>query len=105
MDSKNTPLLSQQSKAKEARFQAPLSNLFSPISLRRIRALISLGQSLHVFDTLSLIYITSCYHGFVDTSFQKEACPGEKGKRMFTLSFFIPKRCFTWKNSLFRMRQ
>lgn len=29
----------------------------------------SLGQNLHVFDALSLIYCISCYHGFGDTSF------------------------------------
>jgi hypothetical protein len=40
---------------------------FSPISLRRIGLLISLGQSLRVFDALSLIYSTSCYYGFRDT--------------------------------------
>jgi hypothetical protein len=33
------------------------------------RGLISLGQSLRVFDVLSLIYSTSCYHGFGDASY------------------------------------
>jgi hypothetical protein len=32
------------------------------------RLLISLGQSLRVFDALSLIYSASCYHGFGDAS-------------------------------------
>jgi len=31
--------------------------------------MISLGQSLRVFDALSLIYNTSCYHGFGEASF------------------------------------
>jgi hypothetical protein len=30
-----------------------------------------LGQSLRVFDALSLIYGTSCYHGFEDALFNE----------------------------------
>ena len=63
------------SEAKNARFQASLSSpternrarsafkrFFPPKSLRRVWALIMLGQSLRVFDAPSLIYSTSCYH-------------------------------------------
>jgi hypothetical protein len=69
------------SEEKDTRFQASLSSpaernharsafkrFFSPISLRRIGLLISLGQSLHVFNATSLICSTSCYYGFGDTS-------------------------------------
>jgi hypothetical protein len=69
------------SEVKEARFQASLSSpaernrarsvfkrFFPPRSLRRVWVLISLGQSLHVFDALSLIYSTSWYHEFEDAS-------------------------------------
>jgi len=63
------------SEEKDTRFQASLSSpternrarsafkrFLLPISLRRIGLLISLGQSLCVFDALSLIYSISCYH-------------------------------------------
>ena len=74
------------SEAKNARFQASLS---SPVWRGTVPAqpsngffihkssqnggLVSLGQSLRVFDTLSLIYITSCYHGFGDVAFDSSA--------------------------------
>ena len=67
------------SEEKDTRFQASLSSplernharsafkrFFSPVSLRRIRVLISLGQSLRVSDALSLIYSHICYHEFGD---------------------------------------
>ena len=70
------------SEAKNSRFQASLSSpternrarsafkrFFPPKSLRRVWALIMLGQSLRVFDALSLIYNISCYHEFGDTFF------------------------------------
>jgi hypothetical protein len=63
------------SEEKDTRFQAPLSSpaernrarsafkrFFPPKSLRKIIVLILLGQSQLVFDTLSLIYISSCSH-------------------------------------------
>ena len=67
---------------KDARFQTSLSSpfwkgtvpaqpsngFFPPRSLRRVWVLITLGQSLHVFDALSLIYSTSWYDGFGDAS-------------------------------------
>jgi hypothetical protein len=60
------------SEVKEARFQASLS---SPAERNRARSVFkrffpprSLGQSLHVFDALSLIYSTSWYHEFEDAS-------------------------------------
>ena len=69
------------SKEKDSRFQAPLSSpaernrarsafkrFFPPKSLRKIEVLTLLGQSLRVFEALSLIYGTSCCHGFGDAS-------------------------------------
>jgi hypothetical protein len=88
------------SEEKDARFQDPLSSpakrnhacsafkrFFSPISLRRIGLMISMGQSLCVFDALILIYSTFCYHGYKGAScadhasiaeykmFNDESCP------------------------------
>jgi hypothetical protein len=73
-------------QSKDARFQAPLSSpaernharsafkrFFSPISLRRIGLMISLGQSLRVFDALILIYSTFCYHGYKGASYEDHA--------------------------------
>ena len=78
---KNTHLLPQRGKKCSVSGFALLSRLernharsafkrfFPPRSLRRDWVLILLGQSLRVFDALSLIYSTSCYHDFGDTSF------------------------------------
>jgi len=92
---------------KNARFQAPLSSpaernrarsafkrFFPPKSLRKIEVQISLGQSLRVFNALSLIYSTSCYHGFGDPSFRRvRGNKFEDGSAFFlafiSISFFI----------------
>jgi len=63
------------SESKPARFQAPLSSpsernharsafkrFFPPKILRKVWVLISLRQSLRVFDALSLIYRISLFH-------------------------------------------
>jgi len=76
---KNTHLLPQRGKKCSVSGFALLSygeepcplslqTVFSSITLRRIGGQISLGQSLRVFDAPSLIYSTSCYHGFGDVS-------------------------------------
>jgi hypothetical protein len=76
LDSKNTPLFPQQGKRgsvsdfallsllERNRARSAFKRFFSPISLRRIGVLISLGQSLRVFDATSLICGFFLYHGF-----------------------------------------
>jgi hypothetical protein len=60
------------------RARSAFKRFFSPISLRKIEVLISLGQSLRVFDALSLIYSASCYHGFGDASMVRRCAFGER---------------------------
>jgi hypothetical protein len=80
---KNTHLLPQRGKKCSVSGSALLScgeepcplrlqTVFSSRSLRRVWVLISLGQSLRVFDALSLIYCTSCYHRFLDASYDNK---------------------------------
>jgi hypothetical protein len=78
------------SEEKDARFQAPLSSpaernrarsafkrFFPPKSLRKIEVLISLGQSLRVFDAFRLIFSTFCYHGYKGASYANHASIAE----------------------------
>jgi hypothetical protein len=78
--SKNTHLLPQRgkkcsvsgfallSRLERNRARSAFKRLFPPKSLRRVLALNTLGQSLRVFDALSLIYNICCYRVFGDVS-------------------------------------
>ena len=110
---KNTHLLPQRGKKCSVSGFALLSRLernharsafkrfFPPRSLRRDWVLILLGQSLRVFDALSLIYSTSCYHGFGDayplylrTEF---AVPWWYNNNVCLEFIFLTKKCYIYR--------
>jgi hypothetical protein len=61
-------LASLSSPSERNRARSAFKRFFPPKSLCRVYLMITLGQSLRVFDALSLIYSTSCFHRVGDAS-------------------------------------
>ena len=105
---KNTHLLPQRgkkcsisgfallSRLERNRARSAFKRFFPPRSLRRVWVLISLGQSLRVFDTPSLIYRISFHRGLGDAFFVHKSVGfffEMWYKRFFLKSEKMPKAC------------